>query len=885
MAASKDFLNEDEVLDLSRLETPKSDEKVVVNTMFLPNEEVIDYTSNEAPDLPRYMKVYGDTIGPDLERNFIVGQARKQMWEEGFQKNIADAFKYIDTFGGVPEGFDKLNLKAQCQMLANIYAQKAAKTDNASEREILDNWATTLTNYANGIRNTYQERLNAVNLHYGTPLGAGPDEDGGANPNNRYSGTEPQKYVLPELEGVSRDSAFRIPFSDSWGTKTLGERAKTAQENALDHNVVTELGGGLLGLPFLKEKYDRDAVGMDYKDLDAYGQFKQIIVPIGRTAILGYAPWLSPVKAAAVGALDAPLVGMFGNDPAAQWNPDDEFYRTPTGEKLVNSGFGALASGTGSAVLGMGSFATGKLASGLGKKYPRLPVIGENAKKYKKQMQKIDELRGERAKAAQDIEDFPSERLVADEMAADAAKLSGEMGQNIPVDDLWKYNKYSVTLRPDERMQVLFPKNYGKRTFKGTFGQFTNYANDLSKKADEKITRGIDNLTDNTNRWSDQQQKAMDKVSKFRESQTADEAKRAKARQDLDELKPIYAESREAFNDAKRKQAAHEAEIAAAKEMQLGDNAEWTNAAKDYRAALDDYDAVNDPYQSLRKELANKRQLYKAEKSKMSEHDKLVLEGQINKLQAQLDELTKSRVKVNEAVQPLQEKEQQLRRQKFASSQMVKDLESQNKDFSEPVKNAKRELDDWGKEMEKQNRILNKKSLAYGDSIAKYAGKADSLSGLVKQGMEELANLRAKREKVAEEYKTLMNEKGPELYKDATNSKYSATANEAINRKKQELVKIDAKLAELEATLPEKPSRIGSLIGYGLVVPYHLGGSVRNSFVDNLTQSKLRGEYNVDFLKPPMNAAEERLNAYSEMVDSPTSYKSRARRYILGSDR
>lgn len=884
--ANKGFLNEDEVLDVSPLETPKPDGKVVVNTMFLPNDEVIDYTSDNAPEIPRYTKVSNDSIGPDLERNFIVGQARNQMWEEGFQKNIADAFKYIDTFGGVPEGFDKLNFKAQCQMLANLYAQRAAKTDNASEREILSNWATTLTNYANGIRNTYQERLNAVNLHYGTPLGAGPDEDGGANTNNRYSGTEPQKYVLPELEGVSRDSAFRIPFKDSWGTKALGERAKTAQENVLDHNVVTELGGGLLGLPFLKEKYDRDAVGMDYKDLDMNGQAKQIAVPFLRTAVLASAPWLSPIKAGVVGAVDAPLVGMFGNDPAEQWNPEDEFVRTPTGEKALNSGIGALASGAGSAVLGMGSFATGKLASTLGKKYPKLPVIGENAKAYKKQMQKIDELRGDRAKAAQDIEDFPSERLVADEMAADAAKFSGETGQEIPASDLWKYNKYSVTLQPDERMQALFPKTNGAKTFRGTFGQFKNYADNLSKEADEKIVRGIDDLTGNINRWGDQQRKATDKVSRFTGEQKAEEDKKAAARSYLDELKPIYAESRESFNEAKRKQAAHEAEIAAAKEMQLGDNAEWANVVKDYRTALEDYNAVNDPYQSLRKELANKRQLYKAEKSKMSEHDKLVLEGQINKLQAQFDELTKSRVKVNEAVQPLQKKEQQLRRQKFASSQMVKDLESQNKDFSEPVKNAKRELDDWGKEMEKQNKILNKKSLAYGDSIAKYEGKADSLSGLVKQGMEELANLRAKREKVAEEYKTLMDEKGPELYKDATNSKYSATANEAINRKKQELVKIDAKLTELEATLPEKPSRIGSLIGYGLVIPQKVGSAVRNSFVDNLAQSKLRGEYNVDFLKnPPMNAAEERLNAYSEMVDSPTSYKSRARRYILGSDR
>lgn len=883
--ASKDFLNEDEVLDLSQLETPKPDGKVVVNTMFLPNDEVIDYTSDNAPEIPRYTKVSNDSIGPDLERNYIVGQARNQMWEEGFQKNIADAFKYIDTFGGVPEGFEKLNLKAQCQMLANIYAQRAAKTDNASEREILSNWATTLTNYANGIRNTYQERLNAVNLHYGTPLGAGPDEDGGANPNNRYSGTEPQKYVLPELEGVSRDSAFRIPFSDSWGTKALGERAKTAQENVLDHNVVTELGGGLLGLPFLKEKYDRDAVGMDYKDLDMNGQAKQIAVPFLRTAVLASAPWLSPIKAGVVGALDAPLVGMFGNDPAEQWNPEDEFVRTPTGEKALNSGIGALASGAGSAVLGMGSFATGKLASTLGKKYPKLPVIGENAKKYKKQMQEIDKLKDDQYKVGQEIQDFPSERLVADEMAADAAKRSEELGRDIPVDDLWKYNKYSVTLQPDERMQTLFPKNNGAMSFRGTFGQFKNYADNLSKKADEKIVRGIDDLTNKTNRWGDQQRKAMDKVSRFTGEQKAEEGKKAAARSYLDELKPIYAESRESFNEAKRKQAAHEAEIAAAKEMQLGDNAEWANAVKDYRTALEDYNAVNDPYQSLRKELANKRQLYKAEKSKMSEHDKLVLEGQIKKLEDQFDELTKSRIKVNEIVQPLKEKEQQLRRQKSASSQMVKDLESQNGGFSESVSNAKKEFENWGAEMEKQNKILNKKSLAYGDSIAKYAGKADSLSGLVKQGMEELANLRAKRERVAEEYRILTEEKGPELFNDATNSKYSATANKAIEDKRKDLANIEAQIAKLEATLPEKPSRIGSLIGYGLVVPQKVGSAVRNSFVDNLAQSKFRGEYNVDFTKPPMSAAEERLNAYSEMVDSPTSYKSRARRYILGSDR
>lgn len=884
--ANKGFLNEDEVLDVSQLETPKPDGKVVVNTMFLPNEEVIDYTSDKAPEIPRYTKVYGDTIGPDLERNFIVGQARNQMWEEGFQKNIADAFKYIDTFGGVPEGFEKLNFKAQCQMLANIYAQRAAKTDNASEREILGNWATTLTNYANGIRNTYQERLNAVNLHYGTPLGAGPDEDGGANPNNRYSGTEPQKYVLPELEGVSRDSAFRIPFKDSWGTKTLGERAKTAQENVLDHNVVTELGGGLLGLPFLKEKYDRDAVGMDYKDLDMNGKAKQIAVPFLRTGVLVSAPWLSPIKAGVVGALDAPLVGMSGNDPAAQWNPEDEFVRTPTGEKVLNSGIGALASGSGSAVLGMGSFATGKLASTLGKKYPKLPVIGENAKKYKKQMQEIDKLRDDQYKAAQEIQDFPSERLVADEMAADAAKRSEELGRDIPVDDLWKHNEYSVTLQPDERMQTLFPKNYGKRTFKGTFGQFTDYADDLSKKADEKIVRGVDDLTGKINRWGDQQRKAMDKVSDFSNQQKARESEVAAARRELDELKPIYAESVEAFNEAQGKKAAHKAEIDAAKEMQLEDKAKWENAGKDYAVASDDYNAVNDPYQSLKNELSNKRQLYKAEKSKMSEHDKLVLEGQIKKLEDQFAELTKARVEAKETFQPFKEAKRQMYRQKVASSTLVDDLKSQNKGFSEAVNKAKKERDEWGKEMEKQNRILDKKTIAYGDSIAKYTAKADDLSGFIKQGMEDLAKLREDRKKVAEEYQILIKEKGPELYRNATNSRYSATANDAIESKRKELAKIEAQIAKLEATLPEKPSRIGSLIGYGLVVPYHLGGSVRNSFVDNLTQSKLRGEYNVDFLKnPPMSAAEERLNAYSEMVDSPTSYKSRARRYILGSDR
>lgn len=882
--ASKNFLSEDEVFDVPQIDTQRTDGDVPVNTMFLPNEETIDYTSAEPP-ITSYMKVYGDTIGPDWERNLFVGEARRQMWEKGFQKNLTDAFKYIDTFGGVPEGFDKLNFKAQCQMLANIYAQRAANTDNASEKKILEDWATTLTNYSNGIRNTYQERLNAVNMHYGTPLGAGPDEGGDANPNNRYSGTETQKYILPELEGVSRDSAFRIPFSDSWGTKSLGERVKTAQENALDHNYVTELGGGLLGLPFLKEKYDREAVGMDYKDLDMNGLAKQIAVPMLRTGVLASAPWLSPLKAAAVGAIDAPLVGMFGNDLAAQWNPDDEFFKTQTGEKVANSAVGAGASALSTVPFAMGSFATGKLASSLGKKYKNLPVIGENAKAYKKQMQNIDKLKGDRGEVLQYIEDYPVERLVDDEMAADAAKYSKELGQDVPVSDLWKFNKYSVTLQPDERMQTLFPNNNGKLSFNGTFGNFVKNADKLSKKADDKITSGIDNLTDKTNRWSDQKQKATDKVSYFINAQKADESKKAAARRELDELKPIYAESREAFNESKRKKAAHEAEVAAAKEMQIEDKAKWENAGKEYAAALDDYNAVNDPYQSLRNELANKRQLYKAEKSKMSEHDKLVLKGQINKLQSQLDELTKARVKVKEAAQPLQEKEQQLRRQKVASSKMVEDLENQNKGFSESVKNAKKEFDDWGKEMNKQNRVLNKKSLAYGDSIAKYAGKADSLSGLIKKGMDEIAALQNRRDQIAKEYRILTEEKGPELYKNATNSKYSATANEEIKRKQNELAKIDAKLAELEATLPAKPSRFGTLLGYGLVVPQKVGSAVRNSFVDNLAQSKFRGEYNVDFWKPPMTAAEERLNAYSESIGSPTSYNSRARRYILGSDR
>ena len=533
----------------------------------------------------------------------------------------------------------------------------------------------------------------------------------------------------------------------------------------------------------------------------------------------------------------------------------------------------------------MGSFATGKLASSLGKKYPNLPVIGENAKTYKKQMQKINELKGDRGEVLRYIEDYPVERLVDDEIAADAAKLSGEIGQDIPVNDLWKYNKYSVTLQPDERMKTLFPQNNGEMSFRGTFGKFIDHADDLSKKADDKIVSDIDNLTGKVNKWTDMHGKATNKVQYYTKAQKADEVEKATARRELDELKPIYAESREAFNEAKRKKAAHESEIAAAKEMQLEDKAKWEKVDKEYAAALDDYNTVNDPYQSLRNELANKRQLYKAEKLKMSKHDKLVLEGQINKLQSQLDELTKARVKVKEVVQSIKENEQQLRRQKIESSKMVEDLESQNKGFSESVKNAKKEFDDWGKEMDKQNRVLNKKTIAYGDSIAKYAGKADSLSGLIKKGMEELANLRAKRDKVAEEYRILTEEKGPELFKNATNSKYSAMANEDIKRKQNELAKIDAKIEELESTLPAKPSRFGTLLGYGLVVPQKVGSAVRNSFVDNLAQSKFRGEYNVDFWKPPMTAAETKLNDYSESIGSPTSYNSRARRYILGSDR
>jgi len=883
--SSKDFLNEDEVLDLSQLETPKPDGKVVVNTMFLPNEEVIDYTSDKAPEIPRYTKVYGDTIGPDLERNYIVGEARNQMWEEGFQKNIADAFKYIDTFGGVPEGFDKLNLKAQCQMLANIYAQRAAKTDNASEKEILSNWATTLTNYANGIRNTYQERLNAVNLHYGTPLGAGPDEDGGANPNNRYSGTEPQKYVLPELEGVSRDSAFRIPFKDSWGTKALGERAKTAQGNVLDHNVVTELGGGLLGLPFLKEKYDRDAVGMDYKDLDMSGQAKQIAVPFLRTAVLASAPWLSPIKAGVVGALDAPLVGMSGNDPAEQWNPEDEFVRTPTGEKVLNSGIGALASGAGSIALGMGSFATGKLASALGKKHPKLPVIGENAKKYKKQMQKIDELKDDQSKAAQDIEDFPSERLVDDEMAADAAKLSGELGREIPASDLWKYNKYSVTLQPDERMQTIFPKNNGSMSFRGTFGQFKDKASSKAKEADDKFVSGINELTGKVNRWNTKRDEAVKKSSEFSDAQAAREAEVAAANEELLRLKPSLIGSKGNLSRAEKKLAEHEAEIDAAKKRRQGYLDGLLSADKEYQSALSDYNKINEPYLSLTKERARQNALLKAEKS---ESGKKALSNEISKLSKQIDDITPARVEADKRVQPLHENVRNLRQMKNDASREINMLKAKNSVYEESVKKAKDRKNSLERKQAEQEAVINdkrKNNIAYGDSIAKYAGKADSLSGLVEKGWNEIRKLEEDREKVAEEYKILVNEKGPELYRNATNSRYSQTANDAIEKKRKELANIEAQIAKLEATLPEKPSRIGSLIGYGLVVPYHLGGSVRNSFVDNLAQSKFRGEYNVDFRKPPMSAAEERLNAYSEMVDSPTSYKSRARRYILGSDR
>lgn len=882
--ASKNFLSEDEVFDVPQLDTQRTDGDVPVNTMFLPNEETIDYTSAEPP-ITRYTKVYGDTIGPDLERNLFVGEARRQMWEKGFQKNLTDAFKYIDTFGGVPEGFDKLNLKAQCQMLANIYAQRAAKTDNASEKKILEDWATTLTNYSNGIRNTYQERLNAVNMHYGTPLGAGPDEDGGANPNNSYSGTKPSKYILPELNGVSRDSAFRIPFSDSWGTKALGERVKTAQENALDHNYVTELGGGLLGLPFLKEKYDRDAVGMDYKDLDMNGKFKQVAVPMLRTGVLVSAPWLSPLKAAAVGALDAPLVGMFGNDLAAQWNPDDEFFKTQTGEKVANSAVGAGASALSTIPFAMGSFATGKLASSLGKKYPRLPVIGENAKAYKKQMQKINELNGDRGEVLQYIEDYPVERLVDDEMAADAVKYSKELGKDIPVSDLWRYNTYSVTLQPDERMQALFPKNNGARTFRGTFGQFTDYANDLSNKADDKIKSGIDELTGKVNRWGYQRQKATDNVSDFSNQQKAREAEVAAANEELLRLKPAFIGSKGNLSRAEKKLAEHKAKIDAAEKRRQGYLDGLLSADKEYRSALSDYNNINDPYLSLTRERARQNALLKAAKS---ESEKKKLSNEVSMLDKQISDIIPSRVDADKRVQPLHENVRNLRQMKNDVSREINELKAKNSVYDESVKKAKDRKNLLESKKAEQEAIINdkrKNNISYGDSIAKYTAKADSLEGLVKHGLEELANLRAKRDKVAEEYRILTEEKGPELYKNATNSKYSATANEEIKRKQNELAKIDAKITEIEATLPAKPSRFGTLVGYGLVVPQKVGSAVRNSFVDNFAQSKFRGEYNVDFWKPPMTAAEEKLNDYSEMIGSPTSYNSRARRYILGSDR
>ena len=882
--ASKNFLSEDEVFDVPQLDTQRTDGDVSVNTMFLPNEETIDYTSAEPP-ITRYTKGYGDTIGPDLERNLFAGEARRQMWEKGFQKNLTDAFKYIDTFGGVPEGFDKLNFKAQCQMLANIYAQRAAKTDNASEKKILEDWATTLTNYSNGIRNTYQERLNAVNMHYGTPLGAGPDEDGGANPNNRYSGTGSSKYILPELNGVSRDSAFRIPFRDSWGTKTLGERVNTAQENALDHNYVTELGGGLLGLPFLKEKYDREAVGMDYKDLDVNGQLKQLAVPMLRTGVLASAPWLSPIKAIAVGAIDAPLVGMFGNDPAAQWNPDDEFFKTPTGEKVANSAVGAGASAAGSIILGMGSFATGKLASSLGKKYPNLPVIGENAKAYKKQMQKINELNGDRGEVLQYIEDYPVERLVDDEMAADAVKYSKELGKDIPVSDLWKYNTYSVTLQPDERMQALFPKNNGAMSFKGTFGDFLNKANNLSSKADKKLASEIDYLTDKVNGWKTKRDKAIKNSSEFSDQQKAREAEVMAANAELLRLNPSLIGSKGNLSRAEKKLAKHEAEIDAAKKRRQGYLDGLLSADREYQSALSDYNKINEPYLSLMKERARQNALLKAEKS---ESGKKALSNEVSKLSKQIDDIIPARVEADKRVQPLHENVRNLRQMKNDASREIEMLKAKNSVYNESVKKAKDRKNLLESKKAEQEAIINdkrKNNIAYGDSIAKYTSNADSLSGLVKQGVEELANLRAKRDKIAEEYQILKEEKGPELFKNATNSKYSATANDEIKRKQNELAKIDAKLADIEATLPAKPSRFGTLLGYGLVVPKKVGSAVRNSFVDNLAQSKFRGEYNVDFWKPPMTAAEERLNNYSEAIGSPTSYNSRARRYILGSDR
>lgn len=878
--ASKNFLSEDEVFDVPQLDTQRTDGDVSVNTMFLPNEETIDYTSAEPP-ITRYTKVYGDTIGPDLERNLFAGEARRQMWEKGFQKNLTDAFKYIDTFGGVPEGFDKLNFKAQCQMLANIYAQRAANTDNASEKKILEDWATTLTNYSNGIRNTYQERLNAVNMHYGTPLGAGPDEGNDANPNNRYSETKTSKYILPELNGVSRDSAFRIPFSDSWGTKTLGERVKTAQENALDHNFVTELGGGLLGLPFLKEKYDRDAVGMDYKDLDMNGKFKQVAVPMLRTGVLVSAPWLSPLKAAAVGAIDAPLVGMFGNDPAAQWNPDDEFFKTQTGEKVANSAVGSL----GTIPFAMGSFAAGKLASSLGKKYTNLPVIGENAKAYKKQMQKINELKGDRGDVLQYIEDYPVERLVDDEMAADAVKYSKKLGKDIPVSDLWKYNTYSVTLQPDERMQALLPKNNGAMSFRGTFGDFINKANNLSSKADKKLASEIDYLMDKVNGWKTKRDKAIKNSSEFSDQQKAREAEVMAANAELLRLNPSLIGSKGNLSRAEKKLAKHEAEIDAAKKRRQGYLDGLLSANREYQSALSDYNKINEPYLSLMKERARQNALLKAEKS---ESGKKALSNEVSKLSKQIDDIIPARVEADKRVQPLHENVRNLRQMKNDASREIEMLKAKNSVYNESVKKAKDRKNLLESKKAEQEAIINdkrKNNIAYGDSIAKYTSNADSLSGLVKQGVEELANLRAKRDKIAEEYQILKEEKGPELFKNATNSKYSATANDEIKRKQNELAKIDAKLADLEATLPAKPSRFGTLLGYGLVVPKKVGSAVRNSFVDNFAQSKFRGEYNVDFWKPPMTAAEEKLNDYSEMIGSPTSYNSRARRYILGSDR
>lgn len=402
--------------------------------------------------------------------------------KDGLQYTVSDAFEFAKANGLVDDSFKDMNFKRQLNVLAKKYAGALSGVPEKT-RDMFEGFIDALNATKGSIDNTYQEALFGTNFRYGYPFASSPDDRSFDN-SLHYTHEE----VMPSLEGVSRDSAFRIPFKDSWGSKPLGERVKLANEYARDGFTTdaTDLLGGTFGLPGFTQRHAQKAVGMGWGDLDKEGVGKMALTTAAQAAAQGlYGPVaVSPISGlglAGLGALNGAVSSYAGNTLPEYDDPDEGFSIYNVAEKYPNAvraGFNSLVEG------GVGGGVSRVKNVAFKNNWLKSKLGGtKSAKEAKKMLDDYTKRLDENARLTEETKgNLNSAEYAENLVKKERSQWASEHGV-ADDENMWRNVPVTVSL----------PTAEGKRTFRGTYGQFSEAVGRTTGRKTETLNKAIGN--------------------------------------------------------------------------------------------------------------------------------------------------------------------------------------------------------------------------------------------------------------------------------------------------------------------------------------------------------------------------------------------------------